>query len=129
MSRMSRLSLVALALAAPVAFAAQPIKGTAKLKAQAKIKGDSARKIALAQVPNGKIRSGEIESEKGKLIYSFDIKVPGKSGIEEVNVDALTGAIVAHEHETPKMEKAEAKQETAEKKAAPAAKKPETKKP
>ena len=65
MSRMSRLSLVALALAAPVAFAAQPIKGTAKLKAQAKIKGDSARKIALAQVPNGKIRSGEIESEKG----------------------------------------------------------------
>ena len=107
-SLVAALSLVA-AAAAPLA--AQPIKGTGKLKAEAKIKGDSAKKIALAQVPNGKIRSGEIEHEKGKLIYSFDIKVPGKSGIEEVNVDAMTGAVVGTEHESAASEAAEKKAE------------------
>jgi len=86
---------------------AQKITGSAALKARAKVTGDSAKKVALAQVPNGTLQSGEIEREKGKLIYSFDIKVPGKSGVEEVNVDAMTGAVVAHEHETAKAEKAE----------------------
>jgi len=113
----TRIALLAL-FAAPVALAAQPIKGTAKLKAEAKIKGDSAKKIALAQVPNGKIRSAEIENENGKLIYSFDVKVKGKSGVEEVNVDALTGAVVGTKHETAKAEKAEMKTEHAERKAA-----------
>ena len=120
----SSLSMLAVALVATIGVAgsraaqAQPITGSAALKARAKISGDSAKKIARAQVPHGKIQSGELEDEKGKLIYSFDIKVAGKSGIEEVNVDALTGAVVAHEHETPKAEKAEAKAERAEKKAA-----------
>ena len=117
MKRTSRLALLTLALVAPPALIAQPIKGSAKLRAQAKITGDSAKHVALAQVPNGKIRSGELENEKGKLIYAFDIKVAGKSGVEEVDVDANTGAVVAHEHES-------AKKEAAEKKAAPAPKKP-----
>jgi uncharacterized membrane protein YkoI len=80
----------------------------ASLKKEAKISMKTARATALKEVPNGKIRSSELERENGKLIYSFDIKVAGKTGIEEVNVDALTGAIVAHEHETPKAEKKEA---------------------
>ena len=92
---------------------AQKIKGSAALKARAKVSSDSAKKVALAQVPNGKVRSGEIEDEKGKLIYSFDIAVAGKSGVEEVNVDALTGAVVSHEHESAKAERAEAKAEKA----------------
>jgi hypothetical protein len=96
---------------------AQPITGSAALKARAKISGDSAKKIARAQVPGGTIRSGELEEEKGKLIYSFDIKVAGKSGIEELNVDALTGAVVAHEHESDATERKEAKTEKAEHKA------------
>jgi len=52
---------------------------------------------------------GEIEREGGKLIYSFDMKVPGKSGIDEVNIDAMTKQLVSHQHETPKAEHAEAK--------------------
>ncbi len=32
----------------------------------------------------------------------FDIEVPGRSGIEEVNIDALTGKIMALEHEEAK---------------------------
>src|SRR3954469_13103172 len=47
----------------------------------AKISEVDAAKTALAKVPNGKISSMELERENGKLIYSYDIKVPGKSGI------------------------------------------------
>ena len=91
------------------------VSGDAKLKAEAKVKEADAIAIAKKEVPNGKIESGEIERENGKLIYSFDIKVPGKSGIEEVNVDAMTGGLIAHEHETPKVEKKEAAMEAKEK--------------
>jgi len=91
------------------------VSGAAKLKAEAKVKEADAVAIAMKEVPNGKIQSGEIERENGKLIYSFDMKVPGKSGIEEVNVDAMTGGLVAHEHETPKAEKKEAAMEAKEK--------------
>ena len=51
------------------------------------------------------------------MIYSFDISVPGKTGIEEIAVNAIDGSVVTHEHETPKMEKAEAAKEAKEKKA------------
>ncbi len=65
----------------------------------AKVSPEAASATALARVPGGKIRSGEIEKEDGKLIYTFIVKVAGKSGVEEVNVDALTGKIVVVEHE------------------------------
>lgn len=83
----------------------------AALRREATIAEAAARKTALAAVPGGKVRSHELERENGRLIYSYDIKVAGKSGIEEVNVDAKTGEIVAHEHEDAK---AEAKEKKAE---------------
>lgn len=89
----------------------------AKLRTEAKITEAAARVTALKEIPAGKIRSGELERENGKLIYSFDIKVAGKSGIEEVQVDAITGLVVSNVHETPKMEKAEAAADKKEKKA------------
>lgn len=96
----------ALALA-PRPAQAQEISGSAALKAEAKISGDSARTIALARVPKGKVQSGELEREHGKLVYSFDIMTPGKSGVEEVNVDAMTGTVVARVHESAAAEKRE----------------------
>jgi uncharacterized membrane protein YkoI len=86
----------------------------AVLRAEAKITEADARTTALAEVPNGKIQSHELEREKGTLLYSFDIKVPGKSGIEEVQVDAITGHMISHEHETPATEKQEAAAEAKE---------------
>jgi hypothetical protein len=68
----------------------------------------AARATALAKVPNGKIQTAELEREHGKLIYSFDIRVPGKSGIEEVQVDAVNGKVVSMVHESPKAERKEA---------------------
>ena len=89
-------------------------KARAQESKRAKIAEADARRTALAAVPGGRVQSHELEREKGKLIYSYDIKVAGKPGIEEVNVDAITGAIVAHEHEDAA---AEAKERKAEAKA------------
>jgi uncharacterized membrane protein YkoI len=91
----------------------------AELQKEAKLSMADARTMALRTVPNSTIQAGEIEREGGKLIYSFDMKVAGKSGIDEVNIDAITGKLVSHQHETPAAERAEAK---ADAKAARAAK-------
>jgi uncharacterized membrane protein YkoI len=89
----------------------------AQLQAEAKISLETARATALKQVPNGTVKASELEREHGKLIYSFDISVPGKTGIEEIAVNAIDGSVVTHEHETPAMEKKEAVQDAKEKKA------------
>lgn len=110
-------ALAALAGFGAIAGAQQPRpkhETQAQLRHAAKISLDSAKSVARATVPDGKIRSMELEREDGKLIYSFDMKVAGKSGIEEVNVDAENGSLVAHEHETPAAEKKEAKAEAKE---------------
>jgi uncharacterized membrane protein YkoI len=65
----------------------------------ATIAADSAMTLALARVPGGRIVKGELEEENDRLVWSFDIKVEGRDGIEEVQVDARTGAIVSVEHE------------------------------
>src|SRR5437764_12537686 len=78
------------------------------LAKQAKITEATAAATAQARVPKGVIQGVELEKEKGKLIYSYDIKTTGKSGIDEVNVDALTGKIVAFAHESSADEKKEA---------------------
>jgi hypothetical protein len=96
-----------------------PNKATASpsaLRKEAKITESEARKTALAQVPGGKVQSHELERENGKLIYSYDIKVAGKPGVEEVNVDAVTGQVVAHQHEDAKAEAKEKKSEARAKK-------------
>lgn len=89
----------------------------AKLAREAKISLDSARTIAHAKLPQAYAQSEELERENGRLIYSFDMKTSGKSGIDEVNVNALNGAVVGEiGHESPK---SEAKEAAAEHKAAP----------
>jgi len=69
----------------------------ANLQAQAKVSEADARATALTKVPDGKIKEGELEKEHGKLIWSFDIAKPNAEGISEINVDAVTGEIVAVE--------------------------------
>ena len=82
---------------------------------QAKVAEPEAAKSAVARVPNGHIQAVELENEDGRLIYSYEIKVPGKSGIEEVNVNAKTGDVVSSEHETPASERREAQKDKAQK--------------
>jgi len=72
------------------------------LQAQAKISKADAQATALAKVPNGTVKEGELEKERGKLIWSFEITTPDTKDITEVNVDALTGEVVNIEHEKAK---------------------------
>src|SRR4051812_43255629 len=102
-----RHTLIAVAVLA-LASQAQAQQGYKKeipdsLAKQAKISESAAASTAQKRVPKGKIESAELEREKkGKLIYSFDMKTAGKSGTDEVNIDAMTGKVIAVEHETPK---------------------------
>jgi uncharacterized membrane protein YkoI len=113
-------ALMALTAVASTAGAQQGAKGQQKHKAKeslsalAKISKDSATKIALARVPGGRVKSSELEREKGTVVYSFDIAVAGKAGVEEVLVSAIDGSVVSQEHETPKQERAEAAKEKKE---------------
>jgi uncharacterized membrane protein YkoI len=72
-----------------------------------RVSKEAATRTALAAVPGGKIDTAELENEHHRLVWSFDIKVPGKSGVEEVQVSAVTGKVVAHEHESPAKQAAE----------------------
>ena len=115
----------ALALSLPVAALAQaPGKSPAprpkaetqaELQRQAKVSLADATGVALKTVPGATVVSHELEREHGKLIYSFDMKLAGRSGIEEVAVDAMTGAMIAKVHETPAQEAAEARKDSAKK--------------
>jgi len=121
------LALALLVAMVPVANAATTTTTTAKPKhhsSTAKVSEDSARAIALAQVPNGKVESKELEKEHGKLVYSFDVKVPGKSGVEEVQVDAMTGKVVNTHHETASAEHKEMAKEKQKAQAASTKSKP-----
>ena len=107
-------ALVGVVLAAPVRAQQPPVPVEEEqhgLLAQATITPDSARTVALRRVPGGQITKAEIEREANKLVYSFEIQVTGKSGIEEVLVDARTGAVVSVAHERPEDVAREAAQE------------------
>lgn len=92
-------------------------KSQHQLEKMGTIKQAQAESIALASVPNGKIKETEIEKEKGLLVWSFDIATPGTEDITEVLIDAKTGKIVS-----TKIEKAakEANEEEKEEKESPA---------
>jgi len=116
------LSLAAFAISANAATAHRHPKHKTKpaaaadsaLAAEAKVDMKTARATALAKVPGGMIQSEELEREHGRLIYSFDIKRKGKPGIDEVNIDAMEGHVVAVTHEGPKAERREAAEEKKE---------------
>ncbi len=73
-----------------------------KLQSEAKVSKTDAQATALAKVPNGTCKEGELEREHGKLIWSFDFATPDTKDITEVNVDAISGEVVNIEHEKEK---------------------------
>ena len=87
--------------------------GAFAAEARPKIGMARAMKIASKRV-HGTIKSKELEHEKGRWIYSFDIST-GKGKITEVNVDAYTGKIIAVDVENSAKEAKEAKGEKKEK--------------
>ena len=65
---------------------------TAEDKQQAKISMDEARAIALKRV-SGKVIDEELEKEKGRLQYAFDIKTADGKNFD-VEIDAITGEVL-----------------------------------
>jgi uncharacterized membrane protein YkoI len=71
----------------------------AGLLARARISAEVALETALSSLPStGRVRESEIEEENGRLIYAFDIDVPGQ-GTFDVEVDAMTGELLQSELE------------------------------
>lgn len=83
--------------------------------AEAKVDRTHAEKIAIGAAHGGKIKSSEIEREKGHLVWSFDIAKPNTSTITEVLVDAKTGKILSVQNENAAKEAAEARAEAPKK--------------
>ena len=86
----------------------------AELLAQAKISKEMAQQTALAKVPNGTVKDGELEKENGKLQWSFDLTIPDSKNIKEVAIDAITGDVIAVDTETPADQAKEAAADAAE---------------
>lgn len=89
-----------------------PPKGAADadLSALAKVTKAVAERTALkaVNVASPIVESSELEAEGGCLIYTFDIKVPGKAAVIEIAVDAGTGKVLSKKFEGPRAQAAEA---------------------
>lgn len=71
------------------------VPALAKAPPHVKITMEQARATALQKVP-GKIVHEELEHEKGRWIYSMEVRPAGETGkhIKEVNLDANSGEVV-----------------------------------
>ena len=105
-----RSGLIAL-LAAPCLLGSEPSQ--AALRKEAKVTEAQARRAALQRVPHGKIQSAELEQERGRLVWSFDIVRAPSKDITEIQVDARTGTVVSQQTETPAQQASEARSEHA----------------
>ena len=94
--RNARGLVVVAALVSAVPALAQQTGAT---QADPPINLQAARKVALARVPGGKIQHEELEREHGRLVYSFEISAQGKSGTQEVLVDANDGGVMSVQEE------------------------------
>jgi|SRR5476651_1679045 uncharacterized membrane protein YkoI len=101
---------VILALTAAIGFAAE--ENQAQLARETKITRSEARHLALKEVPKGTVKSGEIERENGRLIWSFDISKRGSANITEVQVNATSGRIESVQTESPRDQASEARTES-----------------
>jgi ABC-type uncharacterized transport system YnjBCD substrate-binding protein len=107
-------NIIATVAALALAFSLASASGEENsVVAKAKLTKEQASKIALKKCANGKINEGELEVENGVLIWSFDIAQPDSKNVVEVQVNAVTGAIVDVDVETPT---AQAKEDAADKK-------------
>lgn len=121
MKMMTVIGAAAAALAGVMPHAVAAEASQATLMSEARVSEVQAKSTALKKVPNGSVKSSELEKENGKLVWSFDISQPSAKGVTEVQVDALTGKIVSLKSETPAQEAKEAKAEAKEKARQPVA--------
>ncbi len=111
MAHRKGITLVTLGLAFTMPYAFAGGDSQTALLAEAKVTEAQAQATALAKVPHGIVKSSELERERGRLIWSFDVAQPAAKGVTEIQVDAKTGKIVLVKKETPAQEAKEVKAE------------------
>jgi uncharacterized membrane protein YkoI len=102
--------LAAAAVLVPIEATAQQVGGSySRSPASAReaplhprISQDSARSVALTRVPHGTVAAVDLKTEHGVLVYFYDIAVPGEEGLEELQVSAADGSVVAARHLGPR---------------------------
>ena len=117
-AQLSTVTLLAALAASPLVAAPKadcsirPPKSSAKadLPGLARVTQADAQKAAVASkdIPAGaSVAEAELEVEHGCLVWSFDLKLPDKPGVQEVQIDAGNGNVLFSAYESPKKEAAE----------------------
>ena len=92
---------------------AAPAESTGADALEPRIGEPVARATALAAVPNGTIQSAELETERGRKVWSIDVSRPHSAAVVEILVDAKSGRIVSRRTESPREQQREAKADAA----------------
>lgn len=74
---------------------------SATAQASAPITYERAEATALRIVPGGEVVRSELERTGGKLVWLFDVSLPGSRNVREIQVDARNGTVVSNTLETP----------------------------
>ena len=74
-------------------------KTQAQLQAMARLTQGDAEQVAAPKVPGGTLHEAELEEEDGKVVWSLEYTMPGTNMVTEVEVDAVSGEILAVEQE------------------------------
>ena len=110
MKKLPLLTHIAAFLSLSIAFAPM---ACAQHKPKTKLSKNEAQTIAL-RTQSGTVKDGELEHEKGRWIYSFDILDAGQT--HEVNIDANTGDVVSNSVESAADEAREKAEDAGKKK-------------
>src|SRR5262249_53889483 len=92
--------------AVPAELSRKKEPSKADLQAAAKIDETAARRTALESTKDAtaEVVESELELEHGCLVWSFDIRLKEKPGVDEVQVDAGDGKVLSQHHETARAE-------------------------
>jgi uncharacterized membrane protein YkoI len=71
------------------------------LNATPSVSRAEAESIAIARVAGGIILDGDVEMDRGRLVWSFDIAMPGTRDRTEMQIDATDGEIISMLRVTP----------------------------
>ena len=72
------------------------------LHAAPRVSRGRAETMALKLVPGGAIVSGGLEQgARKRLVWSFDVSIPGSRNVKAIEIDAYTGAVLSNTLEAP----------------------------
>jgi uncharacterized membrane protein YkoI len=84
--------MMARALCLALMLALAPVS----LQAQSRITRQQAENAARELVPGGTIVGGNLERDRGRLLWWFDVSIPGSRNVKAIQIDAYTGAVVSN---------------------------------